>query len=376
MNSKDSNFFIAVFTLMGTIIGSGFLGIPYVVMKSGFSLGLLNILIIAIIIAVAMLYLGEITLRTKRIHQLPGYAEKYLGRKGKKIMFLAVSLGVYSALIAYLIAEGESISYLLFGTIQYSIYMSLFFWFVISLISYSGIRALKKGEPLGMMLMFAMVISISIILINKIKLDNLSYINLQEIMTPFGVILFAFLGFTAIPELRRILNNESGLMKRSILSACLVSSVIYVLFTFFVLGYKGLDTPEIATIALGAPFIILGVITMFNAYLSHSIAMIDIFTFDFGKRKARAWFYTISIPIIILIMLELLNRASFTIVMSIGGIIYGGIVAIMILLMVKNAKLNGERKPEYSIPYSNFLIWVIAALMILGAIFEVRSILN
>ncbi|MDP3881758.1 MAG: aromatic amino acid transport family protein [Nanoarchaeota archaeon] len=376
MKIQDSNFLIAVFTLIGTIIGAGFLGIPYVVMKSGFSLGMLNIIVIAIIVCIVMLYLGEITLRTKRVHQLPGYAEKYLGRKGKKVMFLAASLGIYTALVAYLIAEGESISYLLFGTVQYSIHMSFFFWFIMSLISYSGIRALRKGEPLGIMLMFAMIVSISILLINKINPENLSYINLEEIMTPFGVILFAFLGFTAIPELRRILNSECYLMKRSIIVACSISLIVYTLFTLLILGYKGLATPEIATIALGIPFIILAMITMFNAYLAHSIAMMDTFMFDFEKKKARAWLYTVSLPIIILVILKLINKASFTIVMSIGGILSGGIVAILILLMVRKAKLHGERKPEYSIPYTDWLIWVIATLLILGAFFEIISLFS
>lgn len=374
MKTKDSNLLIAIFALIGTIIGSGFLGIPYVIMKSGFSLGMLNIIIIAAIVGITMLYLGEIALRTKHVHQLPGYAEKYLGKRAKKVMFLAASVGIYTALLAYLIAEGESISYLFFNTTEYSIYVSFAFWFIMSLISYSGIRALKKGEPLGIMLMFVMIISISILLVSKINPQNLSYNNINEIFTPFGVILFAFLGFTAIPEIRRILNSEPHLMKKSIITACVISLIIYTLFTLFVLGYKGQATPEIATIALGTPFIILAMITMFNAYLAHSIAMMDTFVFDFGKKKARAWLYTVSIPIILLLILTILNKASFTLVMGLGGIISGGIVAILILLMVKKAKLHGERKPEYSIPYSNWLIWIIGLLMILGAFFEIKNL--
>ena len=176
--------------------------------------------------------------------------------------------------------------------------------------------------------------------------------------------------------MKRILINEKHLMKRSIITACLISLLVYIVFTFFVLGYKGFDTPEIATIALGIPFIILAMITMFNAYLSHSIVMIDTFRFDYNKKKERAWLYTISIPIIALVILKLFNQANFITVMSIGGLISGGLTAILILLMVKKAKLHGERRPEYSIPYSNALIWIISAILVLGVIFEVKKLMG
>ena len=74
---------LAASTLIGTIIGAGIFGIPYVVVKSGFPIGLTHILIIAILTIITMLYLGEIALRTKENCHLAGYAEKYLGKKGK-----------------------------------------------------------------------------------------------------------------------------------------------------------------------------------------------------------------------------------------------------------------------------------------------------
>ena len=91
----------AISVMLGTIIGAGILGIPYVIMKSGFMLGTVNIIILSIIIALVSLCLGEIVLRTKSDHQLTGYAEKYLGKKGKIIMFIISAFGIFSALIAY-----------------------------------------------------------------------------------------------------------------------------------------------------------------------------------------------------------------------------------------------------------------------------------
>ena len=89
---KKSKFFPALAVLVGTIIGAGFLGIPYVVAKSGFIPGLAYLVFVFLFILLVKLYLGETILRTKGNHQLTGYAEKYLGKKGKYLMFLKLQL--------------------------------------------------------------------------------------------------------------------------------------------------------------------------------------------------------------------------------------------------------------------------------------------
>ena len=115
MNKK---FWATTFTLTGTIIGAGILGLPYVFAKSGFLAGLFWLIVLGAVMIFVNLALGEITLRTKGAHQLSGYAEKYLGKWGKRAMFFAMIFGIYSALLAYLIGEGESLSKLIPGNIN------------------------------------------------------------------------------------------------------------------------------------------------------------------------------------------------------------------------------------------------------------------
>jgi len=47
-----------------------------------------------------------------------------------------------------------------------------------------------------------------------------------------------------------------------------------------------------------------------------------------------------------------------------------------ILLMAKNAKAKGDRKPEYSIPYNKWVMWIIVLFIILGAIAEIINLLR
>ena len=74
-------FLEAVATLIGTMVGAGVLGIPYVFARAGFVTGLIDLIILGTAIVFIYLYLGEVVLRTKGNHQLTGYAEKYLGKK-------------------------------------------------------------------------------------------------------------------------------------------------------------------------------------------------------------------------------------------------------------------------------------------------------
>lgn len=371
-----SKTFIATCALIGTIIGAGILGIPYVVMQSGFKIGLIHLVIIGLAALITTLYLGEIANRTKQNHQLTGYAGLYLGKTGRKWMFYSVAFGIYAALLAYLIAEGESISMLLFNTLQYSLYCGIVFWLVLSLLSYFGLKALEEGEFFGVGIILVMIVSIIVLLWNKVNPANLTYTTFTNFFVPFGVILFAYLGFSAIPELERIFGEDRTPMKRSIIFAYIISFLIYVLFTFVVLGTNGQATPQIATLALGKPFILLGMFTIFTSYLALSMALVDTLRFDFGKAKFNSWLWVVLIPLPIYIILNLLNAASFTKIIGIGGVITGGLTAILILMMVKQAKKLGTRKPEYSMPYSRILTWILIAMFVLGAVLEVISSLT
>jgi len=95
--------------LTGTVIGAGVLGIPYVVAKAGFLTGLITIIVMGIATLLLNLFMGEITLRTPGNHQLPGYAERYLGKKGKMVAVLAMFFVIYGALTAYIIGVKEQI---------------------------------------------------------------------------------------------------------------------------------------------------------------------------------------------------------------------------------------------------------------------------
>ncbi len=365
---------LAVTTLIGTIIGAGVFGIPYVIMQSGLLVGLIHIIIIAALTMIITLYLGEIALRTKENYQLTGYAQKYLGTKGKLLMMASLAFGIYAAALAYLIGTSESLSFLFFETTKYSLYMGILFWAFMTVITLFGIKALQEGEFFGVIIILVLIIALSVFFANKIDVSNLTYqpiLDIKDYFVPFGVILFAFLGYTTIPEVERILGKDKRGMKSAIIIATLISTIVYILFPIIVIGLKGQATPALATIALGKPFILLGIITMLTSYLALSIALIDMFQFDYNQSKIKSWLYTSLIPLILFIIMQLTNTANFTKVLGIGGVISGGLTSILIIFMANKAKYLGDRKPEYSIPTHKLIIWIMIILFALGTIGEI-----
>ena len=363
---------LAVSALMGTIIGAGIYGIPFVVNKSGIVIGAVHLIVIALLTMITMLYLGEVSLRTKGDFHMTEYAGKYLGNKGRMIMLFAIVFGVCSAIIAYLIGAGESLSFLLSGTGNYAFLLGLVFWAVVCALSFYGVKALERGEFMGIIFVGILMISLVAFFSNKIELSNFNNETggLLNSLAPFGVIMFAFLGYNVIPEVKKILKNNKRRMKKSIIIAVLICTVIYALFSFIVIGFKGIETPEIATIALGGPFMLLGVLTMFMAYLSVFVSFTGLLQTDFGQTKTKAWLWVSLFPLFIFCLLKLGNFTDFTKIIGIGGVISGGMTAILILLMNYNAKYLGEVKPEYSIPISKLFIVVLAIIYILGIAVE------
>lgn len=358
----------AVATLTGTIIGAGFLGIPHVVAKSGFLIGIAHIVAIGLIIMLINLYLGEISLRTKGLHQLPGYARRYLGKFGSGMMFFSMIFGIYSALTAYLLGEGQSLSFVIFGTTTYALLLSIAFFALMAFLVYKGIEALKRGESIGLIAVLVIVALIAIFFIPKINLQNLTYMTDNPVMAffPYSIVLFSFLAFSSLPELERELKGNERLMKKAILIGSLIPIVAYLLFTFVVVGFAGRATPEIATIVLGKLPSLLAIFTMFTAFFALSMAMRDMYMLDFRLKKIIAWLLACFVPLIIFLLVVKYNLTTFIKLLELSGSIAGGIAGIAIVLMAIRAKKLGNRKPEYSMPINWFIVALLIALFAFG----------
>ncbi|MBU3925149.1 hypothetical protein KJ854_04405, partial [Patescibacteria group bacterium] len=112
----DNRFINAISMLVGAIIGAGIFGLPYVAAKSGLVLTLVFLAVLTAITVLMHLLYGEIVLRTNGQHRMVGYANIYLGKRGKIISSVSAIVGTYAAILAYLILGGIFL-FVLFGDI-------------------------------------------------------------------------------------------------------------------------------------------------------------------------------------------------------------------------------------------------------------------
>lgn len=372
MNKK---FWATTFTLTGTIIGAGILGLPYVFARSGFLIGLFWLILLGAIMTYTNLCLGEITLRTEGRHQLAGYAEKYLGKLGKKIMFFAMIFGVYAALLAYIIGEGESLARVIPGGIN-PIILSLSFWLIMTLILREGLRGIKKVETWGVIAIIVLILGIMIVFFPKINFENLAYSNPKEFMLPIGIVLFSLLGFTAIPELRVEIQGQEKLLKKAILLGSLIPIALYIIFTAVFVGVLGLKVSEVATLSFGPIVTLLGVFTMMTAFIVLTYSLKDAFRYDLRMSKWPTFAFSSLAPLILYVATLISPALGFATILGIGGVISGGLTGIMILLVCKRAKDNAKekKKPEINMPLNWIILAILSIIFISGIILELIMI--
>ncbi|MBT3416647.1 GerAB/ArcD/ProY family transporter [Candidatus Woesearchaeota archaeon] len=365
--------------LTGTVIGAGVLGIPFAIAKAGFLTGLLMIVLLGAAMLILNLFFGEIILRTSGSHQFSGYAERYLGKWGKYLASFALFFGIYGALIAYMVGEGEALS-AIFGLKP--IIFTLIFFVLVAAIVFKGLEAISKSEIylLSIVLLLVAVISVITISSGKFDISNLTTFNIYHIFIPFGVILFAFRGFEAIPEMREYLQRDRKKLKKAIIIGSLIPLVVYIIFAFATLGITGANTTEIVTIGLGESLgegmLILGslfaIFAMLTSFLTLSLAMKEIYMFDYKLSPNKSWALTMFIPIIII----LAGATDFIKVIGITGALSGGIEGIIIVLMHRKARKHGNRVPEFKLGKKTGIGLFLILLFILGIIYQILQMIK
>ena len=369
---------IASTTLVGTVVGAGILGIPYIVAKTGIIYGAILMIVLGLGYMLINLFVGEIVLRTKKQHQLPGYVGKYLGRWGKRAMTFSVLVGAYGALTAYLIGEGATLhSIFKFGT---PLLYSLIFFLITFYIIYKGVKATGKAELVLISLLFLVILLIGIFSFHKIELQHLAYMNLGKIFVPYGVILFAFLGLSSIPEMQEELGKDKKLLKKAIIIGSVIPIVLYIIFSVVIVGIVGLNNFEalgpnerIATIALGVyshPIMnvfanLLAILAMFTSFLTIGIALVEVYHYDYGLSRKLSLFLAFSLPLLVVVF----KLSSFIVVLGITGAVAGGLDGILIILAYWKSKILGDRKPEYSLGKHYILGSLLILMFILGIVY-------
>jgi len=375
---SNKKFFLALSILVGMIVGAGIFGLPYVVEKSGLIPSFFYFLILGLIIILVHLFFGEIVLRTKEKKRLPGFVQSYLGGKWKTFVVLSTFVGLTGALLAYIILSGNFLKILFSPWFSLdSFYFSLIFWAILVYFIFRGIKIIAPAEIFTNFIFFLIVFIVFFFALPKVNFQNFTLFNLPEVFLPYGVILFSLVGLPAIPEAVEVLKSaeDKKILKKVILTSFLIIILLYFLFIFVVIGTCGKatssDTFQGLTPFLGTKIIFFGalaaVITLADSFLVVGLYLKNVLIYDYKFPKFSASLFVSGLPLI----LFLAGFRGFIETIGIVGTIVGTIESVLIILIFKNIKKLGNRKPEYSLKIPSFLLYFLILVFVFGLFLQI-----
>lgn len=358
LSVKRLTFWEAALIIVGANIGSGILGLAYSIRKAGWPILLLWLIMAGVFTTVSMLYVAETTLRTRKTMQLPGLAEKYVGKAGSVLVFISVCANSIGCMIAYTNGSGNILSQILgvsrpVGSLLFTIPAIVVVWF--------GLKATGVAEKFissGMIVLLTIIIGFSF-LSGKAEVSRAIYSNWIYAVPVFNVAIFCYIAQYAVPELARGLRHDAKALPKAITIGMLITGILLALVPLAVISLTGPDSvTEVATLAWGQA---LGTWAFFAANLFALCAMmtsywavggsmltniVDMFKFkseDDPKTRVTA-IACVALPPFALAYSGLV---SFVDAIYLAGTFGGVIMSILPALMLNSARKNGDMEPSW-----------------------------
>lgn len=373
-------FIFATAVLMSTIVGVGMFALPYAGAQSGFLIGAIFLLFLTAIMTLLHLFYGEIVSRTKEKHRLVGYANTYLGPRGRGVVAFSTIVSFYGSLLVYIIVGGAFLYDVLSPLINLSFDIFNLMFFAIGAIAiYFGLKLISELDLLMGLLLIIIVFLFLYFGLPKIDFANIKEIKWHNAFIPYGVILYSLAGMAAIPEIREILSDNKKGFKKAIIFGTIIPAVLYFIFMGVVIGLTGSATSSEAISGLvgvlGQKVVLLGALFGFFACLTSffilGLSLKKTFLYDFKINKNLSWFLACSVPLI----LFLLGIRSFIPIIAFIGALAGLIEGTIIVLIYKKAKEFGNQAPDYNLKIPDFLRHTVIFIFIAGFILTLISLL-
>jgi len=351
----------ATSVLVGTVIGVGIFGLPYVASRSGLWLTWAYILGLGAIVILVHYFYIEIVSNSKSRERLVSYVGDYLGDRAKMVASVTVVLSRLGALLVYIIVSGSFLS-ALFGGNEF--YWSLGFFVVGGLVIFWGLKTISLVEVLMSLFLLLVMVVIFVMGFPKIDFSNFSILASGSFFLPYGVVLFSLGGASAIPEMEEIIGEDKRALHLSNFWGMFIPIILMILFSGFVVGVSGSSTTGEALIGLksflgGVPMtlgLLFGIVALFTSFITLGLNVRGVFQYDFKLSRLLSCALVLFIPLVVF----LLGFSNFIGTMGFLGAVFGALNAIFIVLIYKKLR-----------PDVRVLPYVVIAVFALGAIYEI-----
>lgn len=373
---ESRKIFKASFVLFGTIVGAGIFGLPYIVQRAGFLPGIFWMVALAAAVTLTHLLYGEVVMATPGEHRLLGHVKIYLGPWAQRVEMVASILGLFGACLAYLILGGLFISKIFeaFGVgvsdVSGALALSLFglaaAWFGTKFIS--GVDFWLTLVELGSFIL------LSVVALTALKSEFLMTINPTEALLPYGIVLFAYGGLTAISEVRAIVGGNARAVRKSIVAGTLMAAGLTILFATSVVGALGPDTTQEAIGGLNAKFggvlpligAIAGFFAILTSYIVFSRYLKSQFQKDLRWPKPAAIAGAVAVPL----MLFLIGVRSFGQVLELVGAVLIGLEGVFVAWMYLRVR---KKYPDRTLRVPRVFVYALMGVYLAGMAYTVLT---
>ena len=348
-----------VWAVVGCGIGSGCLGTAYSARLAGFPVITFWLIVSGITTLFSMYYVAETALRTRRMMQLPGLAERYVGPIGKIMVFLAVTLNAFSCLIAYFNGSGNIINSLLGIPNWVGTMMFLIPGVIVVLVGLKAVGVAGKYLAAAMTVMLVILCGASLVS-KDADLSRLFISNWSYAVPIFNVAAFSYIGQYLVPDLARGLSHDPKKLAPAMLIGQLITAALLILVPLGCFVISPADQiSQVATIAWGQA---LGSWAMYTANIFALIAMFTSFCpisqtlissiVDFFKFKSDSD-NKIRVPIMVVVyaiplVLVFGGFVGFVDAIYFSGTFCAAIMAILPVFMLNSARKNGDFEPVWN----------------------------
>ena len=348
----------AVAIIVGANVGSGILGLAYSSRLAGWPILVLWLAVAGLFTTFSMLYVAESALRTKKPLQLPGLAEKYVGKVGSVLIFISVCAISIGCMVAYTTGSGNILCTLLglpnwAGSLLFTVPCVLVVWF--------GLKATglwEKFMSTGMVVLLGIIV-IASFLSGKADVSRAVYANWTYAVPLLSSAIFCYIAQYAVPELARGMRHTPKKLPVAIILGMFITGVLLAVVPLAVLSLTGAEeVTQVATLAWGQA---LGTWALYTANIFALCAMmtsywavggsmltniVDMFKLK-DEKDTKTRLIAIACTVLPPFILAYAGLVSFVDAIGWAGTFGGVIMSIVPVLMLNNARKKGDIEPEW-----------------------------
>jgi tyrosine-specific transport protein len=354
----------------GGMIGVGIFGLPIVLQRAGLLAFLLHVVVVGILAWwIHRLYL-QVVLATPGTHRLPGLARARLGNGWGTIATIANLLGLFGALVAYLLVGGRFLS-LLFPPLELlgshtSMLVYLAPGAVLLLV---GLHALPVIELVICILFIGVLVALPIVSRQQLSPTQVALTgHVGDAFLPYGVLLFGYWGISLVIETAELVRRRSRPARRVIAAGMITAACTYLVFAVTVAALTGTSTSEDALTGLRAFFgdgivtltLIFGLLATFSSYLALGLSLLRTLEIDFRVPRIAAWALTTFVPV----MLVLGGVRSLLAVLGVTGALFLGVEGLVVVRLASQLTRAVTLRERW-------VRIIVSALLVVGVVGEI-----